>query len=46
MVVGATLMRQKRESGCVNDEPYGTVLYSLFHARRGSRDDRPLRVHC
>ena len=32
--------------GCVDDEPYGTVLYSLLHARLGPGDDRSLRIHC
>ena len=32
--------------GCVDDGPYGTVLYSHFHARLGPRDDRSLHLHC
>lgn len=32
--------------GCVDDEPYGTVLYSHFHARSGPGDDRSLHLHC
>lgn len=32
--------------GCVDDGPYGTVLYSHFHARPGPRDDRSLHLHC
>lgn len=32
--------------GCVDDKPYGTVLYSHFHARPGPGDDRSLDLHC
>jgi general secretion pathway protein D len=39
-------MHQIRESGCVDDEPCGTVLYSLFHVRRSSGDERSPYVHC
>jgi general secretion pathway protein D len=31
--------------GCVDGGPYGTVLYSHFHARPGSGDDRSLHLH-
>jgi general secretion pathway protein D len=39
-------MHQIRESGCVDDEPCGTVLYSLFQVRRSSGDERSPYVHC
>ena len=32
--------------GCGNDEPYGTVLHSHFHARPSPGDVRPLHIHC
>ena len=32
-------MYQTRVSGCVNDEPCGTVLHSLFHGPCGPRDE-------
>src|SRR6185295_2990905 len=42
----SSLIQQIRESGCVDDDPCGTVLYSLFHVRRSSRDARSPYVHC
>lgn len=39
-------MHRIRESGCVDGEPCGTVLYSLFHVRRSSGDGRSPSVHC
>lgn len=39
-------MHRIRESGCVDDEPYVTVLYSLFHVRRSSGDEGSPYVHC